>query len=84
MWSAKQNGTRIPRRWRFVVASFRLAFLLVVLWGVFDPGPGTLPEIVQRLLGISLKAAAAVVSIAVSILGVISCLPWLIDAAPER
>lgn len=74
MWSAKENGTRILWCWRLVVASLRLAFLLVVLWGVFDPGPGTLPEIVQRLLGISFKAAAGVVSIAAGILGVLSCL----------
>ena len=84
MWNAKTDRARIPWRWRFVVASFRLAFLLVVLWGVFDPGPGTLPEIVQRLLGISFKAAAGVVSIAAGILGVLSCLPWLMDAVAER
>lgn len=84
MRNAKTSTARIPWRWRFVVAAFRLAFLLVVLWGVFDPGPGTLPGILQNVLGISFKAAAGMVSIVAGILGVLSCLPWIMDAVPER
>jgi hypothetical protein len=84
MWNAKTNTARIPRRWRFVVASFRLAFLLVLLWGLIDPGSGTLPGILQNLLGISFKTAAGMVSIVAGILGVLSCLPWIMDAVAER
>jgi hypothetical protein len=84
MWNAKTDKARIPWRWRFLVASFRLAFLLVLFWGVFDPGCGRLPGILQNLLRISFKAAAGMVSIMAGILGFLSCLPWIMDAGAER
>ena len=63
---------------------FRLAFLLVLLWAMVDPGCGTLPKILQNALGISFTTAAGMVSIMVGMLGMLGCLPLIIVTGVER
>jgi len=53
----------------------RLLFALVGLWVVFDPGCGTLPELIHHASALPFALCAGLVSVVAALLGVLSVLP---------